>query len=1270
MKKTLSILLSLLMVLGTMTCLFTMPVTTASAEEAATPKVETLPVNDFITNNGIKTINPDSVWTIETIPYSGAVAFGISGWNLKKDEEGNVISGQSDSYIDANIVHQMTFDVTVSDDANEGVKIFPEFFSQKTPQSMNMVVGVRSDKTTPNKVETAYNYVTGVPKGTAGAYTSKPENAATVEAGKTYTYTYLFNTTSDFVNFIAVVADGLTAGNVKISNAKIFPLNQTEAGKFYLQKGAIPYAVEEDGNVYTRMYGYRDIGATSNSKYAVSAKVGGDLYNVEFKGGNTYELSFDARYITDYTFNNTDAGRAPGFDFFETGAIDYNAEYNAVKAAAQTTETDTYTKYKKSDSSVNLQRTYIGSVNGYSYYWCSSGSEVVIRRVTANNVGKMEYYNADGTLIVSKSQGIGSQHGRDITDSRINTGAWMKGLYTLEAVGAQTLEQAAEVDAKYDANMRYAYSNGTWTFNSSCKNIYAAAAQDATVALSIEFIYAGSVYDFDNFAIKTKTVSVPVEYKNAKGEVNNSANTAHTASMYTDVLTGKTYADINLFENDALVFDGWYNGDELVSTDVDFVEEGTYNNLKAVIVNKNLLTNAGGFENYSGVTNLEADFVELKAGQEPYPNYTGSEARYYKSVPPTGDKWTGSDSNFKLSSIKDNDNGVTTAKIIADIKATGGVINDKGVSGFTYFKGFPTIVTGTQSVKIYGDAGTAYGQQNVPVVPYNGNKMLRLQTSSRTGFRALEGLTAGKTYTLSFYAYNPYAYYYLKEVVVTDGPMTTQRLSTVTTLASYTTPTDVVTEDIRDKDGNVTGTYTEINKAKPEYVQNWYKVELTFTANANTAYLGISNQNRDFTSGYAFIDELAVVEYDCKGNHVYDNVADTTCNACGEEKTFPSSWDFEDGSTGNITVSGNSTFKVVDAKDQAEKIGSKYLEYTSAGFDGMAFNFRYEKGYKYIVSYDFKVFEYGTGKISNGIDHALSVYDDGKYGGTALNKGTENIITRYWENGQAYQKVTSFSGSDGADNNFVGRVSKDGVYIDEISSLHGGKIWDEWQRTVVEIGTNNDYDGLVEYGIRPNDAGWVVGVDNFKVEKIALTTIEEADNATNGTYAFNIRARTADQKQGLRFKSTIDLDALNLADGAKIVEYGTLAMKAELLDQGFILDRQAAKDKANAGHVIAGIAYNAEDGTDVRYALDETTNTLTYTGVLTGIGVKNYEVGFAVRGYAIVELADGTRTTVYDDVVTLSVYDAALEIVEANQNAADVAVAQTVIDVYEAYIAA
>ena len=1316
MKKTLSIILSLLMVLGTITCMFTVPV---SAEEATTtPTVETLPVTDIVLNNGQPqpshateqgVIKPDTTNNIGGKDWPTSTRFNIKGWNAKYetdengdfvlDEKGNkiIISGQDNSYIDPSVLYQFTFDVTVSEDINEGVKFYPVFHSNASmDQSIQKIVGMRTDKTNPTKVETAYNYGTNKASTSTDVPTTSAADAAALEAGKTYTYTYVFSAGSSHINFIRMYAEGLTAGSVKVGNATIFPLADTDAGNFYMKdKQVIPYMVEENGNVFTRLYGYRDVASDVTTKYTIAAKVGGDYYNIMLEGGKNYELAFDVRYASSKAFAASDSnGRAPNFDFFEVGALLYNADYEDIRDASDEAS------YNKSADQSNAQREYSAPNNGYSYCYAGATSYTHSRRIKSN-IAYMAYYDQQGTLLYKSNGGYGSAQGRELNDTtgKVNNAGWIKGSYTLNAMGAQTLQEAAvaiedPAVVGYAKNLRYRYVNGAWVFDSTKNNIVVPAKQDVAVALGMEFLYAGGVYDFDNFAFKSDIVAVPVEYKNANGETDTLANTAHTATTYFDVLANKSFATINLFESDTLTFNGWYNGDEFVSTDAEIEIEGSAANLKAVFTSKNILSYAGGFENYANGTSLEGTSVTVGPNnKDKYPTYSSAGTfRYYTPAVPSADKWTGWDNNTKLSNITDDE---ARAAIVADIEAAGGLMTNSGSSAFSYFNPHSKVV-GSTNVTVYSDAGNySANASTVSVNPYSGDKMLQVQASSRTTFREIAGLTAGKAYTVSFYAYNPYGYYFLKEAAIKTAPYYSPTIANDTTkvLASYITPNTQTTETwLNDKGVGASGSP---QKAKDEYVGKWYKIELTFIAESDKAYLALTNQHQGNTGGYTYIDELTMVEYSCEGNHIYDDIEDTDCNLCGEARVYKSEWDFEDGSMENITVNGKSEIKVVDAVDQADKIGDKYLQYTSAGFDGMVINFDYDNAYKYVISYDFKIFKMGDGTTANGIDHYLYKFDDGKYGATgkyglapeeeldedcrtetyrkntatSLNKAGDNIITRYYEDGTPWEKVSGFTHPRRGEGAFYGTTKVDGVWAHISNSYGGAALWNEWQHVEIEVGNNNDYKGLVEFGIRPNDSGWIVGLDNFKVEKVAMTTINEAADATNGTYAFNIRARSAEKKQGLRFKSTIDLDKLNLADGAKIVEYGTLAMKKSDADQGYFLRREVATDMTDKGKVVAGVAYSSDKGVDVRYALDEATNTLTYTGVLTGIGVKNYDVDFVVRGYAIVETADGNRITVYDDQVTLSVYDAAVQIVETNTNEADVAVAQTVIDTYNAYIA-
>lgn len=1309
MKKTLSIILSLLMVLSTVTCLFTMPV---SAEEAATEapaEVETLPVTDLLRDGGqvrAGKITPESTFQLGGFDCPTSAHYNVTGWNavyqyvtdengefvldekgekiIAKDENGKdiILSGRTDSYILVNTLYQFTFNVTVSEDVNEGVKLYPIFHSQASQNwPFNVFAGVRNEVGSA-ATETAYNYKTNISGNPNGENklisTLTKENAAALVPGKTYTYTYFFKLPSgcSYINYLRIFADGLTAGTVTVGNAKLFPYADTDAYKYIGgmnigsdNYGTLPYAVEEDGNVFTRVYGYRNIDDTTVKAKDLIFKGDGGLYNLTLKGGNTYNLNMDFRITTTQTTANS-----PTFNYIIPAAIDYTEAFNELKAEAGTTETDTAT-YKVGSTSAHADST-----KGYSYFYAAKENFGTYSRRVFPNLATIKFYSkADGSLLANPVEHYGSGQGRGAKTAIYNKG-WMSTIYSVNAPEGQTIKEAAIAGAssstsKSDQYMRYTYKDGVWNYDATQKAYYVPAAKDEVVFFVLANLYSGSVYDIDNIALLLNAKTHDVQYVNKAGETVTVTDTViPTATSGVDVLENKTNLNVNFFNNDVYTFKGWYDGDTLVSANTNDVLEGEYANLKVVIETKNLLTNAGGFENYTAnTTSLEAPYTMVNT--EKYPNYTGGATdnrRFYNGLP-TGDKWTGWDGNVKLSGITDSDNGVTKAKIVADIETAGGVIDTTGWTGFTHFLNFPTVL-GATTVRTYKDAGNKYVDETAhAVTPYSGKKMLRIAASTRTGYRALEGLTPGTTYTVSFYAYNPYAYYFLKDVAVVEQPRygMGNAAAGVKQLAGYTTPYTVVTEDIHNADGTVASTPKDIQKANAEYVKKWYKIELTFKATAEVAYLAVSNQHKNNTSGYTYIDELTLVEYECNGKHNYNSIADTHCTVCGEARVYKTAWDFEDGSMENI-VNGSGTINVVDAADQPAKIGSKYLEYTSKGWTGIAFNFPYEQGYKYTISYDFKIFTYGTGATANGIDGLLIKYDDGAYGAldqtaAPLNPGSENIITRYWEDGTRYEKVTGFSQ---ANNNYIGRQSKDGVFLNAMSTVYGpSEMWDGWQHFEIEVGSNNDYEGLLEYGIRGNDSGWVLGIDNFKVEKVAMATINEADEATAGTYALNIRAKTVDKKQGLRFKSTIDLDALNLADGAKIVEYGTLAAKKTDVDAGYYLRREGATDMVSKGKVIAGVAYNAENGTDVRYALDDETNVLTYTGVLTGIGIKNYDVDFVVCGYAIVETADGQRITVYDDAVTFSVYDAALAIIENNDKPEDVTVAQNVVNTYEAYLA-
>ena len=140
--------------------------------------------------------------------------------------------------------------------------------------------------------------------------------------------------------------------------------------------------------------------------------------------------------------------------------------------------------------------------------------------------------------------------------------------------------------------------------------------------------------------------------------------------------------------------------------------------------------------------------------------------------------------------------------------------------------------------------------------------------------------------------------------------------------------------------------------------------------------------------------------------------------------------------------------------------------------------------------------------------------------------------------------------------------------------------------------------------------------------------------------------------QGLRFKNSISVDALaHSGNYARVVEYGTLAIKAEYKNGEItvenLTDGKYEYTKSNGMYgcrLKCGVAYKAEDGTDVVFASDIYNKD--FTGVLTGITEENYTADYVTRAYAKVQFADGSYTYVYGDEQVASVYAVAEYIVE------------------------
>ena len=384
------------------------------------------------------------------------------------------------------------------------------------------------------------------------------------------------------------------------------------------------------------------------------------------------------------------------------------------------------------------------------------------------------------------------------------------------------------------------------------------------------------------------------------------------------------------------------------------------------------------------------------------------------------------------------------------------------------------------------------------------------------------------------------------------------------------------------------------------------------------------------------------------------------------------SHDFEDSDVFGLYGSGGTIGVADTVENDPAKLGGKYLTYTTNGWNGLIFEpFYYNKTDRYVISFDMKVLTYGNGQNSNGIDIKLGQYTGTPtYDGAGISPGNTDgktnpmLITRYYENGKLFE-YPKYSG-DAYSSIFYGRVSENGEYID---SFYSGAIFDQWQHFEIEIdNSRTDYTGLVQFGIRPNDKGWQIGIDNFKVEIMPAGTITNANKGYTGTNLVAIRkagtnAQGESIPQGIRVKSTIKTDLREEdMNGFKVTEYGTLAIKTSKLNGADLVYSMVGSDTYKAK---VGIAYNPSTDTDKVFEehKDESGNitSVTYTGVLTGITVANYGSDYTVRGYMVLENNDGRRLVLYGEQKEVSIYGVVYQIREQHTSQYDLQTAEALI---------
>ncbi len=311
----------------------------------------------------------------------------------------------------------------------------------------------------------------------------------------------------------------------------------------------------------------------------------------------------------------------------------------------------------------------------------------------------------------------------------------------------------------------------------------------------------------------------------------NAISSVHSSAV-TDNSDGTATAKIDLYTfNGAYAFNGWFNGDERISTATEYTfntGEINLSDLTARVLVLNTIDGDPGFENYS-----TGDTVRVSPANS--------------GVLPHNDKWGiwnryNSASNGFEAGYENLDWGYI-------IEAFNGTTTD-------YYKNYTySPETATYSVESTKNAYT--------VTPYSGNSMIGFAVKSRSAVRKLQNLQPNTEYQISFYVNNPSKTDFLDKIVVAN----TYDLDA----GNVDKSDERVYAYFEDYDG-----YADYNK-----LRTWGRMTINFTtpADATDAYLhfAFSTTNSHVKESKVFIDNLicvpTVVSY--AGNAIRKTSADT-----------------------------------------------------------------------------------------------------------------------------------------------------------------------------------------------------------------------------------------------------------------------------------------------------------------------------------------------------------------------------------------------------------
>ena len=487
MKKLISILLSAVLLLGSTTGVL--------GAQVSSDLGETLP-ESVLSERGSFTVGLDAERYGNTYIASKNVKWG-------HPETGG-------SYVLDNALYQVDVDVSFSEDINSDAVFWMDTRCNETSEPVHYAAGVRYQSDLPGAVETAQDYIAGNQtfnadnaKKYADGNSPASNGGIAVVPGKTYRYTWVFSSTSKFVNKISFNLTGLTAGCATVSNATVFPLAGTDAVKYYRatnSKHVFSYLVNENGNNFVRLYGFQN----STEQGATALQVTGvkgmenSLYDVTVKAGSTYHINMNMRMPKGSAYHN--AGGTGGFkwDVYETGYTYFKEDFDKLVAATGSEPAGGYMFEVNTTAANENYVAYSDPVNGYSYLYCNEATSTKIRRVCESNHFFLNYTDLASGAVTKSFAGTSSSLAREYKDVFND---WQSADYSFKAFG-QSVEEAAllirDKQKSYNQYERFQLDdNGKWVYQSQYNNVILPAEETCKVAWVLT-MYTGDVLDIDD----------------------------------------------------------------------------------------------------------------------------------------------------------------------------------------------------------------------------------------------------------------------------------------------------------------------------------------------------------------------------------------------------------------------------------------------------------------------------------------------------------------------------------------------------------------------------------------------------------------------------------------------------------------------------------------------------------------------------------------------------------------------------------------------------